>query len=336
MLRRRLVSTIGALVAALLSGCSVAPPTTLPLQPVAEQQVPSIALPAFARTLQSVQPVASGANALPSRRFIYTAQLYGDDAKVYQRQELGLTYFETLTLGLSKPQGTVATPDGRWYVANAGHQNVLVFRSTNHGPQGPIASLDDFGEFPGNVGVTPDRRLVAVSNIATTNHGSGSVSVYLNREAEPSRYLTFGVDRLQGAGVAIDHQRNCYWSFNNPNKNNGSIVAFAGCAGSGNIVVQHIGYAGGLAFDQSGDLFYVDQTTGIFKCVRTSQCKLFATGFGVPLNINFDRRSKHLWVSDLTGYIDAVDPTTGKIESRTPAQDGSADPPFGIAPEPGA
>lgn len=273
----------------------------------------------------------------PQAPFMYTAQLYGHDAKIYQRHGVTLTYKKTISNGLSAPQGTVATPDGWWYVANSGHSNVLVYRTTKHGARGPLASLDDYGQSPVNVDVNPSRRLVAVSNGSTVGGGAGSVSVYLNRQAEPSRTLTYGSHVLQGEGVAIDRQGDCYWSFND-GKNGGSIVEFTGCNGSGTLVATTpIGFAGGLAFDQSGDLFYVDQSSGIYRCKHTANCSLWvAVGseLGVPTNINFDHKSKHLWVADATGYIDAVE-LKSRVVTRIQAQDGPSDPPFGIAPEPG-
>jgi DNA-binding beta-propeller fold protein YncE len=60
-----------------------------------------------------------------------------------------------------------------------------------------------------------------------------------------------------------------------------------------------------------------------------------ANGFVSPLNINFDLKHKHLWVADTGGYIDAIDPNSGKLLYRVQAQGGPSDPPFGIAPEPG-
>ncbi len=88
-------------------------------------------------------------------------------------------------------------------------------------------------------------------------------------------------------------------------------------------------------FDQRDDLYYVDKTAGVYRCNKTSRCTLFSTGFGLPVNINFDVRQKHLWVADASGYIDAVDATTGKIVYQKAAEGGPTDPPFGIAPAPG-
>lgn len=334
---RSVISSVcTAACVALAAGCASGPAVQAGPRAIAASSV-SIALPQIARTLRmpSRPPGANGLRNVPSGKWIYTAQLYGNDAGVYRRNGFTLQFLELLTIGLSAPQGTIATPSGWWYVANGGHSNVLVYRTKQHGPVGPLATLDDYGQIPANVAVTPSRKVVAVSNVATTAGASGSVSIYLKRQAEPARILTYGSDQLQGIGIAIDHHGNCYWSFNDAIAHNGSVVEFAGCAGTGRVVVPTIGYAGGLTFDQHENLFYVDQTQGIFKCRGLSKCTLFATGFGDPVNVNFDLRAKELWVADATGYIDAVDARTGRIDASVPAAGGASDPPFGIAPAPG-
>jgi DNA-binding beta-propeller fold protein YncE len=299
------------------------------------QGVPSIALPSLARALRPSSAVAPAAAGVPGNgHWIYLAQLYGNDLGVYRQGHGGITFFETLTQGVSQPQGTVATPTGWWYVANGGDSNVLVYRSKRSGPVPASANLDDAGQFPVNVDVTPDRQTVAVSNVSTVSLGPGSVSVYLDRATEPARTLTYKSGNVRGEGVAIDHRGNCYWSFNDATSGSGSVVEFAKCRGSGTPIVIGIGVAGGILFDQKDDLFYIDQEAGIYKCSFTRNCKLFSTGFGDPVNMNFDHKQKLLWVADATGYVDTVDPKTGKIVTSTPVG-GASGPPFGIAPSPG-
>ncbi len=322
LIGRLTLSAIFAL--GLLSGCTAS-----------SRQMPTTSALALSKTLAAKPPQAFEPGLAPGG-MMFTAQLYGNDVGVYRRMRLDLKYFETISNGVSGPQGMVATENGWLYVANGGHSNVLIYRTTNHGPKGPFGSLDDYGQLPVNVDVGPNRRLVAVSNGSTIYKGAGSVSVYLDRRAEPARILTFGSDPLEGMGIAIDRRGNCYWSFNDPASGGGSIVKFAHCAESASIVVSSIAKAGGIAFDKRGNLYYVDQTNGIYRCVRTSRCALFATGFGDPTNINFDRNSKNLWVADATGYIDAVSAKTGAIEYTVKAVGGATDPPFGIAPEPGS
>ncbi len=294
--------------------------------------------PYFAAPPTPAEPAAH----LYGNDFMYSSRPSGNEVVVYKRKRRSPTLqtFETLTSGLSAPMGMVATPGARLYVANSGDSNVLVYRTTRKGPQGPVTTLNDDGEVPVDVAVTPDRGLVAVSNGATSGSGAGSVSVYLHRRNKLSRSLTYGSDPLQGAGIAVDTSGNCYWSFNDPTTLTGSVVEFTNCKGAGMPIVTGILKAGGLAFDQNENLYYVDQLAGIYKCTGLSQCTL-VTGVGcpgclvMPTNINFDNSSPpNLWVSDAAGYIDALD-AAGSIEYTLQVLGGPTDPPSGIAPAPG-
>jgi DNA-binding beta-propeller fold protein YncE len=237
-----------------------------------------------------------------------------------------LKYHQTLSSGFSNPMGTVTTPNGQMYVANSGDSNVPVYRSARAGFRGPIATLSDAGQNPANVAVTPNRNLVAVSNQSTTTGGAGSVSVYLNRHNTPDRYLTYGGDQLQGEGVAIDSSGNCYWSFNDRDTLTGSIVEFYDCSGTG------VPYA-------AGNLYFVDQLLGIWKCTAPNACALFLqAGLGgllLPRNINFDNgQPQNMWISDAAGYVDAVN-LQGILFYTLETLGGALYPPFGVAPSPG-
>jgi DNA-binding beta-propeller fold protein YncE len=270
--------------------------------------------------------------------WMYSTTPGSGDATVYHRKGSKLKYDKSFSVNLSTPEGSVATRSGWWYVTNnaGGLSNVLVYRSTRKGPNGPIGTpLDDSGETPMNVAVTPDRNLVAVSNLMDGVSGVGNVTVYLDRATEPSRTLFYGGDILAGEGIAIDQHGNCYWSFNDLSKTGalGSIVEFAQCEGSGTPLISDIVTAAGLTLDNLGNLYYVDEASGVYKCHGLTNCKLFATGFGLPVSLNFDAGDKHLWVADATGFLDAVNPQTGEIESETASVNGD---PFGIAPSPGS
>ena len=79
--------------------------------------------------------------------------------------------------------GMVATPAGKLYVANSGDSNVLVYRTTRRGPQGPVATPQRRRRSSGQRRRHSQRRVVAVSNGSTGGSGAGSVSVYLNRQS---------------------------------------------------------------------------------------------------------------------------------------------------------
>lgn len=269
---------------------------------------------------------------------MYSSQPSANEIVIYRRDRHGftLTRRKTLTMGFSSPMGMVTTRYGWWYIANSGASDVLAYRTTREGLEGPKATLRDDGQIPVNVNVTPDRQLVAVSNGSTTRGGAGSVSVYLNGHDAPSRILTYGTDPIQGEGIAIDSHGNCYWSFNDSLKLTGSIVEFAGCKGSGTLFKSGILRAGGLAFDGAGNLYYVDQLLGIFKCQSSSSCSIFTVvglgGLILPANMNFDNRNpQNLWVADAAGYIDAVN-LQGLIAYILDVLGGITAPPIGIAP----
>ncbi|MBV8198521.1 MAG: hypothetical protein JO263_10325, partial [Candidatus Eremiobacteraeota bacterium] len=233
-----------------------------------------------------------------ARGWMYDAQLYGNDAGIYRRNGFSLGFLEKLSKFLSIPRGTKVTPDGWWYVANSVLSNVVVYRSTPDGPVGPLQSLEDRDEVPVGVDMTADRRLVVVANATSTAGGAGSVSVYLSRKTHHSRLLRYGSDLLTGFGVALDPQQDCYFSFNQLGLVGGSIVEFRKCNGNGTLVASGITVAGGLTFDAGGNLYYIDQAAGIYKCAHTSHCKLFSTGYILPLNLNFDQHQRHIWVAD--------------------------------------
>lgn len=318
-------------VVVIASGCAQIP-TTVPAQPYA-------ASPLKAVPETSARPAAH----FYGYDLLYASQPADNDIVVYKRKKNGfnLTLLETYATGLSAPMGMVATPAGHLYVANSGASDVLVLRTTRRGPQGLIATLGDSGEVPVNVAVSTDRRLVAVSNASATNGSAGSVSVYLKKQVQPARVLTYGTHRIRGAGIAIDSAGNCYWSFNDPDTLSGSIVEFAGCKGTGTIFKSGILKAGGLAFDSGGNLYYADQLAGVYKCASPSSCSLFTPvggllGLVLPTNLNFDDSTPaNLWVSDAAGYVDALN-VQGIVAYILQTVGGILDPPVGIAPAPGS
>ncbi|HEV3090010.1 MAG TPA: hypothetical protein VGX91_01055 [Candidatus Cybelea sp.] len=303
------------------------------------QGVPATPVARFGAARAGLRPAAH----FYGNDWMYASQPSADEVVVYERKPkyYKLKSYKTLSSGFSSPMGMVATRDGTWYVTNSGSSDILVYRTTRKGPQGPTATLSDNGEVPVNVAAASDQNLVAVSNFSSTGSGAGSVSVYLDKGDAPSRTLTYGNDPIRGEGIAIDSSGNCYWSFDDPKTFTGSIVEFSGCSGSGTLLRSGILVAGGMAFDRDGNLYYVDQLLGIFKCERLSSCGLFLsvgglTGLILPKNINFDNSaSQNLWVADAGGYIDAVN-LQGIIVYVLQVLDGLLDPPVGIAPAPGS
>lgn len=278
---------------------------------------------------------------------IYTAQLYGNEIQIYRQQASGLILQGSFSNGVSSPLGSVTTPSGWLYVANSGNGDVLVYNTKKGKRIGgyPTDTLEDYGQKPVNVDVDSSRNLVAVSNAGSAS-ATGSVSVYLNRAAAPARMLTYGHDILQGNGIALDNNDNCYWGVYDTNLGNGYILEFPSCNGSGEQVITNIGDAGGLAFDQSNNLFYVNRSSSmpaIEACKGTSNCNAYTFGTSSqcelyePVNLNFDKHAKALWVADAAGYVDEFNVKPGKLTVTCAVQYpvSSSNPPFGVAPNPG-
>jgi hypothetical protein len=250
-----------------------------------------------------------------------------------------ISHWGTVTADLISPQGTVARNKGEWYIANTGASNVKVYSSTTAGPHGATNTLDDSGQYPGDVDVEvklKDPYITAVSNVYDTGVHSGSVSVYRTTSRTPDWYLTLP-NAVEGIGIAIDQRGDCYWSYVDLSSGVGYIAKFAGCTGSGTPFIT-MNYPGGLAFDKYDNLYYVDQTKGIFKCIGVSSCSLLSAGFGDPLFINFDDDWSHLFVTDIVDCsVDAIDPHTGSVlATNSIGSSQGCDPPVGVAPSPGA
>ena len=338
-----------------MQGATQAGSTRLSSPILSRHDVPLAALPEIRRLVHPPTPQRG------ARPFIggvmYTAQYYGNDVKIYSVHQTDLKYVEQLTSGLVHPQGMATTPNlvsqglsaalrvrvhpnwssnGGWYIANTGASNIPIFISTPSGPQGPIATLQDPGQYPIDVAASVTHQFVVVSNAFSTSLGSGSLSIFPASASLPNSYLSVS-DYVQGSGVAVDSKGNCYWSYDDLQNFSASIVEFPSCEGSAQTIVSGLGAAGGLAFDRSDNLYYVDQLAGVYKCTKTSSpCSLLSADFGDPVFLNFDKSWEDLWVSDAAGYIDAVDPQSGAIISSTPATSGRSDPPIGIAPAPAA
>ena len=199
--------------------------------------------------------------------------------------------------GLSAPAGTMADPTGLWYIANAGASNVLVFSA---GGGALTKTLRDTGEVPNDVAISG--QVVAASNeYATGPISTGSVSVYTNAATHPAYMLTVP-GALQGIGVAFDRHGNCFWSYNDSPSADGHIAEFTGCKKGAKPKILGITLveAGGMAFDQSDNLWYTDQGAGLFRCAGTAGCELVTNGFSDPATINFNATSTVLYLADPT------------------------------------
>lgn len=345
---RRLAVVSAAL---LLAGCAggsmqtASQTPTLTKGAVALNVVPPAVSSLFHGMVQSrarmgtAQPEAGG-------KFVTTLQAYGSDADVYGVTTIPgarprghhphgpyLTFLSSFSAGLNEPAGAAITPNGTWYIANLQDFNVPVYTISSSGVvTGPTETLSDPNGEPVDVDSNATGSLVAVAD--GNPSGQGALELYTGGSTTPTRTLSVAGAEI-GIGVALDKANNCYWSYNSVSST-AAIVEFPKCRGSAQPIVS-VGYAGGLAFNEANDLFYVDQTAGtVNRCSGHASCHVLASGFADPWGINFDSGWKHLWLTEFeTGNIYALNPKTGAILSTTTSPDGSGSQLLGIAAAPG-
>ncbi len=176
-----------------------------------------------------------------------------------------LSYFETETTGLNFPQGTVARGKGEWYIANTDASNVAVYSSTIDGPHASY-TLDDSGQLPGDVDV--EVKIDYITGVSTPTwlqrrqrqrlRGDlGTPTAYLHRPAFPAE----NVQRRDRQGAAASSR--VTWSSATARELSPKV---AGCSGSGTPFVT-MNFPGGIAFDKHDNMYYVDQTKGVYKCL---------------------------------------------------------------------
>jgi hypothetical protein len=95
---------------------------------------------------QLVTNAGSPTPAMQNTSWMYTAQLYGNDAEIYLRKGPKLTPHGKIK-GLSSPSGMFTTPNGYWYIANGGGANAVIYKSTNKARSARSATSTTQGGF---------------------------------------------------------------------------------------------------------------------------------------------------------------------------------------------
>jgi hypothetical protein len=254
----------------------------------------------------------------------YTCQPNQDECAIFDAKTTKLV--GSLTDGLSSPQGATVDAKANLYVANTGGQNVLVYAP---GSSSPTETLSDPAEDPGDVAVRGS--VVAVSNVSGYSGSPGSLSIYVNGATSPSYTLT-DPNANEGIGVAFDGLGDCVWSFSS-SSNEGMIDVFPGCLqGASPINVGAIGSAGGVAFDNDGNMIASDQKAAAvyrYSLLGPSETTI-NPGFCSPLFLNFNVKFDQIAVADpCAGYTWRLNWPSGKSTGRYDAGSGSE--PVGVA-----
>jgi hypothetical protein len=256
-------------------------------------------------------------------QLVYSCQFSENNCTVFNAKTAEL--IGSLTTDINSPQGATVDNDGNLYIANSGGDDILVYPA---GATTPSKTLTDSGTEPADVAV--GGKVVAVSNITAAN-----VAVYLKGSTTPSYTLT-DPTAAEGYGVAFDGLGDCVWSFNTTGSGGGQIDIFPGCAKGAtpiNLGVT-LTYAGGVAFDDSGDLVATDQdakTVNSYALLGPSETTI-NPGFCDPLFINLGSTFSELAVADpCQGYTWRLSWPTGTPKTPGPYNPGSYGEPYGAA-----
>ena len=255
--------------------------------------------------------------------YVNTAQYYGSDAvgygvspaglkRVPRGHGLTLTYLETMHVGIEPIRKAPSPPPPATRTLSVvGRRPFRCTTSPLPGRLAPRKPSATPAKSRSNVDSTENESLVAVMNIS-----GPTISIYAGHSLSPTSTLT-DASADQGIGIALDHDRNCFGSFNAGGP--GVIVEFPRCHNvAPTTIVTGLQFAGGLAFNKAGDLFYIDQFAGtVNRCHRLSSCTVLASGFVDPLFMHFDADWKHMWLADEgASEIYALNPDTGQRRFR--------------------
>jgi len=272
---------------------------------------------------------AAAASAVPARlqSFVFSCQngtvfdclVYTDRGKLLR----------TLKTDVESPLGVAAGKDGLLYVANEFGDNVLVYSSGGHSL---LRELSNGGNVPIDVAVFNDE--LAVSN-------QHAMTIFRPGAMEPTRTL-YDPNVLQGSGAAFDAKGNCYWSL--VTQTSGTQVdEFIGCKGKPKTLSITPGSPFGIAFDESGNLYYTSfssQEDGVYRCSGATSCRLIYGQFIDPEYLNFSHGFTDLWINDpgdesSGSAIYEVDVATGKVLEKIISGLSFFNPPTGVAAAPG-
>jgi len=232
------------------------------------------------------------------------ALVYVSDAgvnEVFAFKQTGGSPVETISSGLSEPQGLATDENGTLYVANTGLSQVLAFKS---GKTTPYLTVNTSGEYP--VGVqTDDKGNMWVTNIVSTSGGAGNLQEY---DKKGKLLQTITCTQLQKYYFdAIDKSGNVF------------VDGFATLSDTGPAVVEikagsttctslppTFTFPGGLQIYKKKDLSLDDQSANggsgiIYTYAAPTFSKAIQTtslsGTSDPVDFAFQMGEKFIWTS---------------------------------------
>jgi hypothetical protein len=175
--------------------------------------------------------------------------------------------------------------------------------------------------------------IVAVSNVVLRHKPFyvGSVSVYENGATVPTRRLKDPAATL-GMAIALDGNRNCYWSFES--SSGYGLDEFAHCKGQPIKVATGVRILG-MTFDKQGNLYYTSDGKAVCRCEGVTMCGVFVDGLHQPVGLAFNRSESDLYVADVTAQvIYDIEVATGRIVGKIDIGGSRDNGPFWVAAAP--
>lgn len=196
----------------------------------------------------------------------------------------------TITKGISGPNGMAVDSAGNLFVANVDNATLEEF-----GPHSdsPIKVYRTSFHNPLTLAVGNNGTLYAV-NYNSIGHGS-SIFEFRGGSPTPAVQMHFpgGLE-----GLAVDDHGNLYAGYNT---SSGRILRFTANSTIGRDLGITLGFTGGVAIDNRGNLVACDQTghlIDVFAPGKTTPSKVITQGLADPYQITFSRDFTRLYVAD--------------------------------------
>lgn len=231
-----------------------------------------------------------------------------------------------ITDAIAGPDGLYIDPSGTLYVCNFGAGTVTEY------PKGQVTHSKTLTGTIGPKYVVAGRD----GTVYVSDFGNGSKSnlyEYAHGSTTPTTTIPFAT---YPAGVALDTHNKLYVAYNDSTNNDVEVLKFTPGSINGRNLGIHLKYsnAGGLTFDNKGDLLLDDQSMAAVDIfppgakTPSQQIKGFSLAYQIALN----HRDTHLFVSDPFGasVAEVAYPSGKPIRTFSSGLSGA----FGVATSP--
>jgi hypothetical protein len=214
--------------------------------------------------------------------------------------------------GVDGPDGNWVDKSGNLYVANYANESITEYNSAGN------LIFTYTGGISDSIGVTTDKN----GNVYEADFDYPNLNGYVNEYAQQSN--TVAATCSPGGGVesvAVDKQGDVFAAYNNSSYTAGYIVEYpggltaSGC--SGTVLPITLAYAGGMVFDNAGNLVVCDQGNHVVDVLAppySSVTSTLGSGFEDPFHVTIDRKNDLAYVADLDNEtVSVLDYPSGSL-----------------------